>query len=109
MNILLAWLIVSVVCTGLVLLCIRFAPRWDDVPDDEFDEAVQRYWRHDRGESDDSGEGTPLGGPKADRRQERRSRPDVSNTSAGGGSSHQRLSAASFLSLPPSSKGTGIH
>lgn len=32
MNLLIIWLIVSVVCTGVVLVCIRFAPRIEDEP-----------------------------------------------------------------------------
>lgn len=32
MNLLIIWLIVSVISTGLVLLSIRFAPTWDDEP-----------------------------------------------------------------------------
>ncbi|QDV45052.1 hypothetical protein Enr13x_49250 [Stieleria neptunia] len=32
MNLLIIWLIVSVVCTGIVLVCIRFAPRMEDEP-----------------------------------------------------------------------------
>lgn len=36
MSFLIIWLLVSVVCTGLVLLSFRFAPRWEDEPLDSF-------------------------------------------------------------------------
>lgn len=42
MILLLTWLIVSVLCTGLVLVGIRFAPRIDDEPLDRFDDARPR-------------------------------------------------------------------
>lgn len=41
---LLIWLTISVACTGFVLLCIRSAPRMDDVPLDSLDETVQGLW-----------------------------------------------------------------
>lgn len=36
MNFLIIWLIISVVCTGLVLLSLRFAPSWEEEPMDSF-------------------------------------------------------------------------
>ncbi|QEF98828.1 hypothetical protein Mal15_28850 [Stieleria maiorica] len=42
MNFLIIWLIISVVCTGIVLISIRYAPRIEDEPLDSFYEAESR-------------------------------------------------------------------
>jgi hypothetical protein len=42
MNLLIIWLTASVVCTGFVLLLIRFAPRWEDEPLDTIEGCSER-------------------------------------------------------------------
>ncbi|WP_182870079.1 hypothetical protein [Stieleria mannarensis] len=39
MNFLIIWLIVSVICTGIVLISIRYAPRIEDEPLDSYCDA----------------------------------------------------------------------
>lgn len=48
MNLLIIWLIVSVICTGVVLVCIRFAPRIEDEPLNSYYESEARIDRRQR-------------------------------------------------------------